>query len=346
MLSEWGPPAQIHLTVAPNQEVRQVFTRSHAFSCQNEGGGGRAPFPFILAEKRKSGPRNSANDRFEAPVRWVSGPTALANPAPPAPDAPMTEDWNPESYARFTDLRLRPALDLLGRVGALPEGTVIDLGCGAGAVAPALRTRFPDRRIIGLDASPAMLDKARATGAYDRVRQGDAGSWTPDSPPALIFSNALLHWLPDHAALFPRLADSLAPGGTLAVQMPRQQMAPSHALMREVAARDFAEHVDTAGWQPQVADPRDYARLLGPAGPTEIWETEYLQRLDPVGDGHPVRHFTQSTALRPFLEALPPADHAAFVAAYEAALAQAYPAEPDGSVLFPFRRLFLIHQRP
>lgn len=258
----------------------------------------------------------------------------------------MTEDWNPESYARFTDLRLRPALDLLARVGALPEGTVIDLGCGAGAVAPALRTRFPRRQIIGLDASPAMLDKARATGAYDLVRQGDAGTWTPDSPPALIFSNALLHWLPDHAALFPRLAQGLAPDGTLAVQMPRQQMAPSHALMREVAAREFPDHFDFEDWRPQVADPRDYARLLGPQGPTDVWETEYLQRLDPVADGHPVRHFTQSTALRPFLAALPADRHAAFIAAYEAALTEAYPAEADGSVLFPFRRLFLIHQRP
>lgn len=47
--------------------------------------------------------------------------------------ANVASDWDPQSYARFGDLRLRPALDLLARVGALPEGDVIDLGCGNGA---------------------------------------------------------------------------------------------------------------------------------------------------------------------------------------------------------------------
>ena len=69
-------------------------------------------------------------------------------------------DWNPAAYARFADLRLRPALDLLGRVGALPAGDVVDLGCGAGSVGPALRDRFTGRTIVGVDASPAMLAEA------------------------------------------------------------------------------------------------------------------------------------------------------------------------------------------
>ena len=47
-------------------------------------------------------------------------------------------DWDPEAYARFRDLRLRPALDLLARVPQLPAGDVVDLGCGAGAAGPAL----------------------------------------------------------------------------------------------------------------------------------------------------------------------------------------------------------------
>jgi trans-aconitate 2-methyltransferase len=63
----------------------------------------------------------------------------------------MTQaDWNPESYALFTDLRLRPALDLLSRVGGLPEGQVIDLGCGPGAVGPALAARFSGHEVVGV----------------------------------------------------------------------------------------------------------------------------------------------------------------------------------------------------
>lgn len=251
-------------------------------------------------------------------------------------------DWDPATYARFRGLRLRPAIDLLAQVPDLPAGDVVDLGCGNGAVGAALAARFAGRRVVGVDASPAMLAEARATGAYDRVIRADAGLWTPPTAPALIFSNALCHWLPDHPALFARLAGLLAPGGTLAVQMPRQFAAPSHALLREVAARLFPDRFDLAGWVPPVAPPQDYARLLAPLGAASVWETAYVQRLDPVADGHPVRHFTQSTAMRPFVDRLSAAEAAALVAAYETALADAYEVEPDGAVLFPFRRLFFV----
>jgi len=255
-------------------------------------------------------------------------------------------DWDPEAYARFQDLRLRPALDLLARVPLLPGGGVVDLGCGSGAAGPALAARYPDRALTGIDASPAMLDKARKTGAYAGLDRADAGGWAPTSAPALIFSNALLHWLPDHKALFSRLAGFLAAGGTLAVQMPRQENAPSHRFLRDIAADMFPDRFALAGWQPRVMAPLDYVRLLAPLGHVDAWETDYIQRLGPAEGAHPVRRFTEATAMRPFLDRLEPAERAAFVARYEEALASAYPAETDGSVLFPFRRLFLILTRP
>jgi len=237
-------------------------------------------------------------------------------------------------------LRLRPALDLLGQVPPPPEGAIVDLGCGNGAVAEALRARFPDATLIGVDRSPAMLEEARASGLYDRLIEANAAHWGPDAPVAAIFSNALCHWLPDHGGLFARFAGQLMPGGTLAVQMPRQFAEPSHALMRALAERLFPERFDFTGWAPPVAAPQDYHRMLAPLGRVSVWKSVYVQRLDPVADGHPVRRFTESTALRPFAEALSADELALFVAAYEAALDEAYPAEPDGSVLFPFRRLF------
>ncbi len=75
-------------------------------------------------------------------------------------------DWDPEIYARFRGLRLRPALDLLAQVPALPAGPAVDLGCGNGAVARALATRFPDRALIGVDSSRAMLAEAEAEATY------------------------------------------------------------------------------------------------------------------------------------------------------------------------------------
>jgi trans-aconitate 2-methyltransferase len=241
---------------------------------------------------------------------------------------------------------LRPALDLLAQIHGLPPGNVVDLGCGTGAVAGPLANRFPGRQLIGADASPAMLVEAQATALYTRLDLADVAVWTPPEAPALIFSNAALHWLDDHATLLPRLAGLVRPDGVLAVQMPRQYDAPSHRLLREVAATLFPDRFDWSGWVPPVAPPEVYDRLLRPLGALDIWETEYLQRLAPVEAGHPVRHFTASTAMRPILERLDAAEAARFVAAYDAALAGPYPAAADGSVLMPFRRLFMVLRRP
>ncbi|MBI1171600.1 methyltransferase domain-containing protein [bacterium] len=246
------------------------------------------------------------------------------------------QDWNPETYARFRGLRLRPALDLLMQVGDLPGGEIVDLGCGTGAAAEPLRQRYPDHRLTGLDASPAMLAKAQG---YDRLIEADATTWQAEGL-ALIFSNAALHWLPDHASLMPRLAGMLAPGGVLAVQMPRQYLAPSHRFLRDIAAALYPDRFDFARYEAPVQPAPAYWQMLQPLGTVEAWETEYMQHLAPSKDLHPVHAFTQSTAMRPFVEKLTAPEVATFAAAYDQALTSAYPLLPDGSCLMPFRRVF------
>lgn len=260
-------------------------------------------------------------------------------------------DWDPARYGAFRDLRLRPALDLLAQVPQLPPGDVIDLGCGAGAVGPALAARFkPDHRLIGVDASGAMLEKAaglvtpQGEGLYDGLTAADISLWSAHRPAALIFSNAALNWLPDHAGLMPRLTEMLAPGGVLAVQMPRQGQAASHRLLGEVAEAMFPGRFAANGASVLTAEA--YAVLLAPLGEVSAWTTNFVQRLSPVQRGHPVRAFTESTAMRPFVQAMTADEAAAYVASYDAALWSAYPPLPSGEVLFPFTRVFLVLRRP
>jgi trans-aconitate 2-methyltransferase len=261
----------------------------------------------------------------------------------------VSNDWNPEAYSRFRGFRLRPALDLLAQVGRLPEGSVIDLGCGDGAVGPALRARF-GRELVGVDASDVMLQAAArlvedGRAVYDALVQADIAEWFAPNPPAMIFSNAALHWLHGHAALMPRLVQMLAPGGVLAVQMPRQFAAPSHRLLWSVAAELFPDRFAAVPPDPTVGLPESYARLLHDSADVTVWETEYVQRLAPAETGHPVRHFTQSTAMRPILARLSEGEATRYIAAYDAQLLIPYPLEFDGTVLFPFRRLFFTVRR-
>jgi trans-aconitate 2-methyltransferase len=265
-----------------------------------------------------------------------------------------TTPWNPGTYNRFRDFRLRPALDLLSAIGPVPpeerggqaQGPVLDLGCGTGNAAPALRARFPQARLLGLDSSAEMLEGARATGSYDVLHQGDIARWTPDTTFSVIFSNAALNWLPDHARLLPALAQWLQPGGVLAVQVPDQAPAPSHQLWHQLSVTLWPDRFDWSGWAPHVLSPENYEAILSPLGELALWRSEYFQLLPPEADTHPVRRFTQSTFARPVLDALSAAEQAEICAAYDVAVAAEYPQRADGSVLFPFRRLFFTLTRP
>ena len=121
--------------------------------------------------------------------------------------------WDPQQYLRYADERLRPALDLMARVPADAPKTVVDLGCGAGNVTAILAARWPKAQVSGVDGSAPMLEKAREAAPKCRFAQADFGTWEPPAPVDVLYSNAALHWLGDHAVLFPRLLDQVAKGG-------------------------------------------------------------------------------------------------------------------------------------
>jgi len=259
--------------------------------------------------------------------------------------------WNPAQYLQFEDQRLRPAVDLLSRVALAAPRHIVDLGCGAGNVTRLLAQRWPEAEIIGVDNSATMLERARKATAdlpHVRYRAAELDAWQPDAPANLVYSNAALHWLDGHATLFPRLAAMVAPEGALAVQMPDNFRAPSHAAIAELAQdpcwrTSLAPLLRAAPTAPAA----DYYAWLAPHfARVDIWTTEYLQVLAPSpAKDHPVAAWTKGTWLVPFLAALAPAEHAGFLAAYEARVAKAYPVRSDGSVLFPFRRVFIVANR-
>jgi trans-aconitate 2-methyltransferase len=252
--------------------------------------------------------------------------------------------WHPERYLAFDDHRTRPAADLLARVALRSPARIVDLGCGPGNATALLAARWPDADLVGVDSAPAMLETARASSVRAEWLEADIADWTPAAPVDLVFSNAALQWLPDHQMLLPRLLGHLRPGGVLAIQMPRNFQAASHVALREVAAQPpWAARLAGVLRAEPVASPAWYHELLAPLAATlEIWQTEYLQALE--GED-PVLRWTESTALRPVLEALDEGASAAFKSAYAARLREAYPRRPDGTTLFPFLRLFVVARR-
>ncbi len=252
--------------------------------------------------------------------------------------------WNPDQYLQFASQRLRPARDLLGAIFLERPRHITDLGCGPGNVTALLHARWPEAALVGVDRDPAMLARARQDYPALEWRQGDAATWVPDGPQDLIFSNAALHWLGDHDRLFPRLMDCLAPGGVLAVQMPANFQAPSHALIRALAARPPWADLLAGAAMGGVAEVEDYYRLLAPlSGHLDLWTSEYWQALE---GANPVLGWLQGTTLVPYLAPLDPAGRQAFLGALGDELARAYPPDGAGVTLYPFRRLFLVAHKP
>jgi trans-aconitate 2-methyltransferase len=253
--------------------------------------------------------------------------------------------WNAGQYLRFADERTRPCRDLAAAVALDAPRRIVDLGCGPGNSTAVLAGRWPDASITGLDSSEAMIAAARRDAPQRAWIAGDIASWTADAPFDLVFSNAALQWVPDHAATYPRLLDQTAPGGALAVQVPLNMAAPAHEAMREIAGRPAWRNRFQAPVREWHVHPADfYYDLLAPvAARLDLWQTEYLHVLP--GPSAIVEWY-KGTGLRPFLDALP--DEAArqgFLDDFLAAVTTAYPARPDGRVLFPFLRLFVIAYR-
>ena len=262
------------------------------------------------------------------------------------PRAGQAADWDPDLYRTFEAERTRPALDLLAQIRVDRARFVADLGCGPGNSTELLARRFDGARLLGLDASDAMLASARQRLPNAEFELGDAATWTPDQPPDVIFANAVLQWVPDHAGLMPRLLGLLAPGGVLAVQMPDNLDEASHRLMREVAQsgpwRDRIGEAGSARAKARLPAAAYYDLLAPIAAETDVWRTVYHH---PMPDAAAIVTWVRATGLRPFLDPLSETERLDFLARYETLIDAAYPARADGRRLLAFPRLFITARR-
>ena len=171
--------------------------------------------------------------------------------------------------------------------------------------------------------------------------EGDLTTFQSAEAPDLLFTNAALHWVPDHQTLIPRLFGLLAPGGTLAIQVPDKWDQPSHTIAFEIAAQDrwreaLADAIDP---HPLLTEEEYLDLLLPVAADVDLWTTTYHHVLE---GSDPVVEWFLGSFLRAFLSRLPDHEGGEFLAQYAEAMREAYPARPDGRTVMPFQRLFIV----
>jgi trans-aconitate 2-methyltransferase len=246
--------------------------------------------------------------------------------------------WNPEQYGRFAAERRLPFLDLLALVHPIPRGRAVDLGCGSGELTRALHERLGAAQTLGIDSSPAMLARAKASPTRGiTFEQGDIGAFAPDRPFDLVFSNAAIQWVPDHIELLEQLARAVASNGQIAFQVPANFDHPSHVAAEGTAAEEpFASALGGSAHPRHVLSPEKYAALLDRLGFAEqtVRLQVYGHRLDSRGD---VVEWVRGSLLTDYEKRLPAALFARFVERYRERLFALLPDERP--FFFPFKRI-------
>ncbi|MEZ4864251.1 MAG: methyltransferase domain-containing protein [Caldilineaceae bacterium] len=253
----------------------------------------------------------------------------------------MNRDWNPELYLRFHKERIQPAIDLLNRIEITSPQKILDIGCGPGNSTQILAQRWPAADILGIDSSAAMIAKAQADYPQAKWQVMDAQHINYSSEFDIVFSNAVIHWVPDHETLFKKMVHALTVNGVLAIQMPLYHEMPVYALVETLyhemfPASSFASdrvfHFHSAGYY--------YDLLSQLQCPFSLWETSYFHVMATYEQ---IVEMVRSTGLKPYLDEMPSnAQRVDFENAVLHHLPEQYKRQRDGRVLFPFKRLFMI----
>jgi trans-aconitate methyltransferase len=179
-------------------------------------------------------------------------------------------EWNAAQYHCLSEPQVAWGARVLEAIELRGDERVLDAGCGTGRVTAMLAGRVPRGRLVALDRSRQMLERAREVLAPHRALLVCAT--LPDVPLVaaveLIFSTATFHWVLDHPALFRAMHRALVPGGRLVAQcggagnLDRLHTRARRLMQSPAFAAAFA------AWTPpwEFADADTTARRLGEAG--------------------------------------------------------------------------------
>jgi trans-aconitate 2-methyltransferase len=213
-------------------------------------------------------------------------------------------EWDAQTYDEVSDPQFEWGMEVLERLELRGDETVVDAGAGSGRVTEQLLERLPEGRVIAVDGSKAMIEKAKE-------RLGDRADYLVSDlvelelpePVDIVFSTATFHWIGDHDRLFRQIRRVLRPGGRLVAQCGGEgNVAALGRVIRAVSALpEYAPHLTSARAIWHFASPGETDRRLDAAGFTGV--RCWLQP-KPVQPSRPLE-FVSTVTLGPILDQLP-----------------------------------------
>jgi len=132
--------------------------------------------------------------------------------------------WDAEEYRKSSANQEKWAKELMGLLKLEGHERVLDIGCGDGRITAEIASKLPEGHIVGIDNSPEMIKLARESfheskNSNLKFQIMDARELTFNNEFDLVFSNAALHWVKDHAPVLKGIRNALKTKGRVIVQM-------------------------------------------------------------------------------------------------------------------------------
>lgn len=161
-----------------------------------------------------------------------------------APQDTDRNDWDSSAYDGSHSFVYEYGADVVDLLDPQSDERILDLGCGTGH----LTDRIADSgaEVVGLDRDRGMIETARASYPDREFRRADAREFDVEAPFDAVFSNAVLHWIDDQAAVLRSVADALRPGGRFVAELGGTGNVATivDAVSAELAARGYEPPTD------------------------------------------------------------------------------------------------------
>lgn len=254
--------------------------------------------------------------------------------------------WDPVQYLKFKDERTQAAHDLAASINISRPAQIVDIGCGPGNSTFVLREKYPTAEITGIDSSEEMIESARKADPDEKWIVADIRKWKPEGKFDIVFSNAVLQWLPDHENLVRQLFEIVHSKGVLAVQVPANFDSPLHKALTKVSeSREWKEKMAGCREALNYYTPEFYYDLLSEiSGKFSVWQTIYYHVLD---NHNGIIEWYSSTGMKHYLARLSDVkEKALFRQQVLEECRASYRFQKNNKILLPFKRTFFVVYKP
>jgi trans-aconitate methyltransferase len=254
--------------------------------------------------------------------------------------------WNPKDYAGSSEAQLTWARELIAQLALRGDENVLDIGCGDGKITALIARGVPGGCALGIDSSPEMIAFAKAAFAapdYPNLcfEVMDARRIQSNRFFDLVFSNAALHWVDDHAAIWRGVRGPLNPGGRVVASFGGKGNADAimDVLYQIIHADSWRDYFHGFSFRYSFNDVETDRRYLEQAGLRPIrlaLAPKDMTHQGPAGLASWVR-----TTWLPFTQRLPFDQQAHFIDAFVQAYLVKHPLDEQGRAHVPMVRLEL-----